>query len=59
MTTLFPDISLSVLNQLLFIVILNLIPLLIWAAWDLEQRRRNWLSRRQGRDAARRRLFRT
>ena len=59
MTTLFSDVSISVLSQLLFIVILNLIPLLIWAAWDLEQRRRNWLSRRQGRDAARRRLSRS
>jgi hypothetical protein len=59
MTTLFSDVSLSALNQLFFIVLLNLIPLLIWAAWDLEQRRRNWLSRRQSRDTARRRLFRT
>jgi len=59
MTTLFSDVSISVLSQLFFIVILNLIPLLIWAAWDLEQRRRNWLSRRQGRDAARRRLSRS
>jgi hypothetical protein len=59
MTRLFSDVSISVLSQLLFIVILNLIPLLIWAAWDLEQRRRNWLSRRQGRDAARRRLSRS
>ena len=59
MTTLFPYVSLSALNQLFFIVLLNLIPLLIWAVWDLEQRRRNWLSRRQSRDAARRRLFRT
>jgi hypothetical protein len=58
MTSLFPDVSLSVLNQLFFIVLLNLIPLLIWAAWDLEQRRRDWLSRRQNRDTARRRLFR-
>jgi hypothetical protein len=54
MAKLFSDLSLSALNQLLFIVILNLIPLLIWLAWDLDQRRRNWLSRRQGRDAARR-----
>ena len=59
MTTLFSDVSISVLSQLLFIVILNLIPLLIWAAWDLEQRRRNWLSRRQGKDAARGRLPRS
>jgi hypothetical protein len=59
MTTLFSDVSISVLSQLLLIVMLNLIPLLIWAAWDLEQRRRNWLSRRQGRDAARRRLSRS
>jgi len=59
MTTLFSDVSLSVLNQLFFIVILNLIPLLIWAVWDLEQRRRNWLSRRQSRNAARRQLSRT
>ena len=59
MTTLFSDVSLSVLNQLLFIIVLNLLPLLIWAAWDLEQRRRNWLSRRQGKDAARRRPSRS
>lgn len=56
MTTLFSDVSLGVLSQLLFIVILNLIPLLVWAAWDLEQRRRSWLSRRQSRNASRRRL---
>ena len=59
MTTTFSDVSLSVLNQLFIIVLLNLIPLLIWAAWDLEQRRRNWLSRRQSRDTSRRRLFRS
>jgi hypothetical protein len=59
MTKLLSDLSLSALNQLLFIVILNLIPLLIWLAWDLDQRRRNWLSRRQSRDAARRQPSKT
>lgn len=48
MTTLFPDVSLSVLNQFFLLIILNLIPLLIWAAWHLEGRRQDWLSRRQG-----------
>ena len=52
MPTLFSDLSLSALNQILFIFILNLIPLLTWIAWDLVQRRRSWLSRRHGRDAA-------
>ena len=59
MSTLFPNLSLSEMNLLHFIVILNLIPLSIWAAWDLEQRRRNWLSRRQARHAAQRRPSRT
>lgn len=59
MITLLPDLSLDVLNLLFLVVILNLIPLLIWSAWDLEQRRLNWLSRRQGREAPRRRPFQT
>jgi hypothetical protein len=50
MTTLFPDRSLSDLNQLFLIIVLILIPLLTWAVWDLEQRRNNWLSRRQGKE---------
>lgn len=48
MNALFSDGSISVANQFLFIIILNLIPLLIWFVWDLEQRRRGWLSRRSG-----------
>jgi hypothetical protein len=59
MTKLFPAVSLTVLNQLLFIVIFNLIPLLIWVVWDLDQRRRSWLSRRQARNSARRGLSKT
>lgn len=51
MAKLFSDLPLSALSQLLLFVILNLVPLLIWLAWDLDQRRRNWLSHRQGRDA--------
>lgn len=52
MTNLFAGASVHVLNQLLLIIIVNLIPLLIWAGWDLEQRRRSWLSRRQSRHGA-------
>lgn len=53
MTTFFSDVSLSDLNHLSFIIIPNLMPLLIWAAWELGQRRRSWLSRRQGKEEAR------
>ncbi|MFO1111136.1 MAG: hypothetical protein U1E61_18330 [Bradyrhizobium sp.] len=55
MTSFFSDVPLSVLNQFLFILILNLIPLLIWAAWDLDHRRRDWLSRRRARGLVRQR----
>ena len=55
MTNLIPSLSLSAMNPLLFIFILNLVPLSIWAVWDLEQRWRSWLSRRQARHAAQRR----
>jgi hypothetical protein len=39
------------LNPLFFLVILNLIPLLIWLAWDLDRRRTNF---RSGRGRSRR-----
>jgi len=55
MTNLIPSLSLSAMNPLLFIFILNLVPLSIWAVWDLEQRWRSWLSRRQVGYAAQRR----
>ena len=55
MTDLMPSLSLNAMNVLLFIFILNLVPLSIWAVWDLEQRWRSWLSRRQAKHAARRR----
>jgi len=53
MTTLFPDVSLTVLNELFLLILLNLVPLLIWAVWQLDQQRRAWLSHRRGKDAAR------
>lgn len=55
MTSFFSDVPLSVLNQFLLIIVLNLIPLMIWAVWDLDQRWRNWSSRRRTRDPVRRR----
>ena len=55
MTTLLLGLSLNAMNQLLFIIILNLVPLIIWAAWDLEQRRHSWLSRREESRAEQRR----
>jgi hypothetical protein len=58
MAILSADVPLSILNPLFLIVVLNLIPLLIWSAWDLEQRRHSWLSRRQGKEAHRRLPFR-
>jgi hypothetical protein len=36
MAKLFSDLPLSALSQLLLFVILNLVPLLIWLAWDLD-----------------------
>jgi hypothetical protein len=59
MTILFPAVSLTALNQLLFIVIFNLIPLLIWVVWHLDQRRRGWLSRRRASNSVRRGLSKT
>ncbi len=56
---LIPSLSLSEMNALLFIILLNLIPLSIWAVWELERRCRNWLSRRQAGHAAQRRPSRS
>jgi hypothetical protein len=46
MTTLFSRESFHIL----FIVIPNLLPLLSWIVWDLVQRGRSWLTRRQARN---------
>ena len=54
-TTLFPSLSLSVTNHLLFIVILSLVPMSIWAVWDLEHRWHSWLMRRQASHGGQRR----
>jgi hypothetical protein len=53
MTGLFPDVQLGVLNLVFLLIILSLILLLIWAAWDLEQRRQRWSSYHRGKEGLR------
>lgn len=52
LNSLYPEISLALLNELFFVAILTLVPLAIWAAWDLEQRRCRWLLLRRTKKTA-------
>lgn len=47
MTTILSGFSQIAAKQLFLLVILNLIPLSVWAVWDLDQRWRSFQSRRQ------------
>lgn len=51
----FEGLSLKVLDQLFFVVISALIPLVLWVMWDLEQRRCRWSFRRHAKNVRRQR----
>lgn len=57
MTTILSGFSQIAANQLFLLVILNLIPLSVWAVWDLDQRWRSWQSRDQAGDTNQRRAI--
>jgi hypothetical protein len=53
MDGIFTEISLSALTQFFFVIMLMLIPSVLWAVWDLERRRCDWLLRRQAKNGRR------